>query len=134
MGIFGVHTKQALHPSLAPSPQTTHLHPKFVHLLQPPPFRNLLKIVKHLLLFNHVMDNDIICKPIIDLMCMRRRDHHHVHARLSNVVITPLATCVDCVSFHLGGCGHSFASIVKTIYEKLLKTNLSMSCLVFFLC
>jgi len=31
-------------------------------------------------------------------------------------------------------CLMSFASIVKTIYEKLLKTNLSMSCLVLFLC
>jgi len=93
-----------------------------------------LKIVEHLLFVNHVMDNDIICKPIIGLMCMRRRDHHHVHARLLDVGITPLATCVDYLSFHLVGCGHSFASIVKTIYEKLLKTNIIMSCLMLFLC
>jgi hypothetical protein len=41
----------------------------------------LKKIVEHLLFVNHVMDNDIICKPIIDLMCMKRRDHHILFMR-----------------------------------------------------
>ncbi len=42
---------------------------------RPRSFKNLLKIVKKISSINHVMHNNTICKPIINLMYMSRRYH-----------------------------------------------------------